>query len=88
LRKILLRNIHKLFKIKLIKQGHVYGKIASQKDLILEIIARFPQGASVEEVLIGLSPPPSRRTLQYRLASLVRNGDNDPVLNIRRLEKL
>lgn len=46
----------------------------AQTDLILEIVGRFPGGASVEEILIGLYPAPSRRTLQYRLASLVKKG--------------
>ena len=50
------------------------AKQVLQSDLILEIVARFPQGASVEEILIGLSPPPSRRTLQYRLSFLVERG--------------
>ena len=50
------------------------AKHTPQKDLILEIVARFPDGASVEEILIGLSPTPSRRTLQHRLASLVKDG--------------
>lgn len=45
-----------------------------QTDLILDIVSRFPNGASVEEILIGLAPVPSRRTLQYRLSSLVKNG--------------
>ncbi|MGL4540705.1 MAG: Fic family protein [Candidatus Rhabdochlamydia sp.] len=46
----------------------------AQTELILEIVARFPGGASVEEILVGLYPPPSRRTLQYQLASLVKSG--------------
>jgi hypothetical protein len=45
-----------------------------ERDLILEIIGRFPDGASVEEILIALDPPPPRRTLQYRLAALVKSG--------------
>ncbi len=45
-----------------------------QIDLILEIIGRFPGGASIEEILVGLDPPLPRRTLQYRLASLVKSG--------------
>ncbi len=45
-----------------------------QTDLILDIVSRFPNGASVEEILIGLDPIPSRRTLQHRLSSLVKNG--------------
>lgn len=50
------------------------AKRIPQSDLILEIVARFPDGVSVEEILIGLVPPPSRRTLQYRLSSLVKSG--------------
>ena len=50
------------------------AKQISQIDLILEIISRFPGGASIEEILVGLDPPPPRRTLQYRLASLVKSG--------------
>lgn len=45
-----------------------------QADLILDIVSRFPNGASVEEILVGLDPVPSRRTLQHRLSSLVKNG--------------
>jgi len=43
-------------------------------DLVLEIISRFPEGASVEEVLVGLNPQPLRRTLQHHLALLVKSG--------------
>lgn len=50
------------------------AKQTSQSDFILEIISRFPSGASVEEILVGLDPVPPRRTLQYRLAALVKNG--------------
>ncbi len=50
------------------------GKRSVQIDLILEILGRFPGGASVEEILLGFDPPPPRRTLQYRLASLVKSG--------------
>lgn len=46
----------------------------SQVGVILEIVGRFPAGASVEEILAGLNPPPARRTLQHRLASLVKSG--------------
>ncbi len=45
-----------------------------QKDLILEIVGRFSEGASLEEILIGLTPAPSSRTLRYRLASMVKEG--------------
>lgn len=44
------------------------------KDLILDLLSRFPGGASLEEILIGISPPISRRTLQYRLSDLVELG--------------
>lgn len=47
---------------------------SSQADLILEIVGRFPWGASVEEILTGLNPQPPRRTLQYRLSTLVKSG--------------
>lgn len=49
-------------------------KQSTQFDLILEIVGKFPDGASVEEILLGLNPPPPRRTLQYQLASLVKSG--------------
>lgn len=49
-------------------------KQVPQNESILEIVARFPDGASTEEILVGLQPAPSRRTLQYRLHSLVKNG--------------
>lgn len=51
------------------------AKQIPQTDLILEIVARFPNGVSVEEILIGLEPTPSRRTLQYRLSALVKKGE-------------
>jgi hypothetical protein len=43
-------------------------------ELILDLVSRFSEGASIEEILIGLNPPPSRRTLQHRLASLAKQG--------------
>lgn len=43
-------------------------------ELILDLLSRFPEGASLEQILIGLTPPPPRRTLQYRLASLIKQG--------------
>ncbi len=42
------------------------------KNFILDLISRFPEGASLEEILLGISPPISRRTLQYRLSSFVK----------------
>jgi hypothetical protein len=50
-------------------------KKISQNHLIIDIISRFPDGASIEEILIGLDPPPSRRSLQYRLSALVERGN-------------
>ena len=47
---------------------------SSQVSLILEIVGRFPGGASVEEILVGLDSSLPRRTLQYQLASLVKSG--------------
>lgn len=32
-----------------------------QIDLILDIVSRYPDGASVEEILVGLDPTLSRR---------------------------
>jgi hypothetical protein len=44
-------------------------------DTLLEVIGRFPEGASLEEVMVGLDPTVPRRTLQRWLASLVKNND-------------
>lgn len=49
-------------------------KRISQSDQILEIISRFPEGASIEEIMVGLTPIPARRTLQHRLAALIKAG--------------
>lgn len=49
------------------------GSRTSRNDLI-ELISRFPDGASLEEILVGLTPPISRRTLQRRLSILVDEG--------------
>ncbi len=43
-------------------------------DILLEILDRFSDGASVEELLLGLSPSISRRTLQRWLSLLVKEG--------------
>ncbi len=43
-------------------------------ELLLELVGRFPEGASLEEVMLGLNPTTSRRTLQRRLFSLVKEG--------------
>ena len=40
-------------------------------DAILKIVARFTEGASIEEIGEGLEKKSPRRTLQYRLARLV-----------------
>jgi hypothetical protein len=44
-------------------------------DDLREVVGRFPEGASLEEVLLGLDPKIARRTLQRWLASLVKNND-------------
>lgn len=43
------------------------------KQELLEIIGRFPQGASVEEVMLAFTPRP-KRTMQRWLARLVQEG--------------
>ena len=43
-------------------------------DLLLEVLGRFPEGASLEEVLVVLEPTVSRRTLQRWLALLVKQA--------------
>lgn len=43
-------------------------------DEIVEIIGRFPEGASLEELMLGLSPTIPRRTLQRWLAALIQKG--------------
>jgi hypothetical protein len=39
-------------------------------DILLEVVGRFPKGASLEEIMVGLDSTVSRRTLQRWLASL------------------
>lgn len=43
-------------------------------DVLLEIIGRFPEGARLEEVELGLNPQISRRTLQRWVSSLVQSN--------------
>jgi hypothetical protein len=49
-------------------------KSTQKMNSILEVFNRFPDGASVEEILLALPSPPLRRTLQYHLALLVKDG--------------
>ena len=42
--------------------------------MVLELIERFPDGASLEEIHLGLNPKVPRRTLQRWLALLVKGG--------------
>ena len=44
-------------------------------ETLLEIIERFPEGASLEEIMLGLDPTIARRTLQRKLALFVKKGD-------------
>jgi len=45
-----------------------------ERNALLEVLARYPQGAGVGEILAGLDPAPNLRTLQRRLKALVREG--------------
>jgi len=51
-------------------------KIVSPDELrrLIEILGRFPDGASVEDLLTAMGGAVSRRTLQRRLADLVEQG--------------
>lgn len=40
-------------------------------DDIIEVLGRFPEGASIEQIAAALAFPPNRRTLQRRLTELV-----------------
>jgi hypothetical protein len=40
-------------------------------DLLAEVVAQFPGGANIAEIGAALGEPPSRRTLQRRLAALI-----------------
>jgi hypothetical protein len=42
-------------------------------ELILELIARFPEGATLEEIIFEMKGAISKRTLQRRLAVLLKN---------------
>lgn len=44
-------------------------------DAILEIIGRFSEGASVEEIMVGLDSTVARRSLQRWLAALVKKNE-------------
>lgn len=44
-------------------------------DALREVVGRFPEGASLEEVMLDLDPKIARRTLQRWLALLVKNND-------------
>jgi Fic family protein len=44
-------------------------------DTLIELISRFPEGASLEEVMLGLTVPTPRRTVQRWLAHLVKEGE-------------
>ena len=46
----------------------------SSIDVILELMKRFEQGATVEEILQAIVPPLSKRTLQRYLGQLLREG--------------
>lgn len=62
--------------IKLRHNNHIMPKRISEDEFrtIAEIVARFPQGAAVDDIAGVLTPSPSRRTLQRRLGLLVERG--------------
>ena len=43
-------------------------------DNLLELVGKFTQGASIEEIMLGLNPSFPRRTVQRWLARLVKDG--------------
>jgi fido (protein-threonine AMPylation protein) len=43
-------------------------------DDLLELIGHFPDGTSLEQLMLGMAPPISRRTLQRWLSLLVQEG--------------
>jgi len=47
---------------------------AEERDQIVEIVGRFPDGAALDEILAAMSEGLSRRTLQRRLADLADQG--------------
>ena len=49
---------------------------------LVEIIARFPQGASIEQIMLVFTPKP-RRTIQRWLAELVREGELEALREAR-----
>ncbi len=44
-------------------------------NILLELIGRFPQGTSLEEVMLGLNPAIPRRTLQRWLSVLIKKEE-------------
>ena len=46
----------------------------AELDAVLNVVARFPDGASIEEISAGMESPLPRRTLQRRLAELVKRS--------------
>jgi hypothetical protein len=60
---------------KLIAPNKVFEKMKKQIpfEQIFAIISQFPKGASLQEILLKLSPPPSKRTLQRWLSLLIKN---------------
>lgn len=47
-------------------------------EVLLEVIGRFPEGASLEEIMLAIDPKTSRRTLQRWLAALVKDKELTP----------
>jgi hypothetical protein len=55
----------------------------NELDAVHEVVARFPEGAAIEEVSGALAIKMSRRTLQRRLALLVEQNLNELIIDDR-----
>ena len=52
-------------------------------DVLIELIDRFPDGASLEQIMLGLNPSVPRRTLQRWLSTLIKEGKLIAIGNAR-----
>lgn len=50
---------------------------------LLEVIGRMPEGASLEEIMLGMNPTVPRRTLQRWLTTLIKQGQVTAIGNAR-----
>lgn len=49
-------------------------KLKKEIENIVQIVSQYPLGGSIEEILSSLATIIPKRTLQYRLSSLVKLG--------------